>query len=973
MRHWLQLGIRNWRVKPGRTAGAIGAITLGVGVVVWVTCAYKSVRLALEDQVWFWIGRSHLSIESMWGSVGTVYQSLENEVRTLDNVAHVTARLKHVMIAQPLKETDGPAPRERVEATGIDPETEYYFREYDTERVAGRMIRPDDTDAAVMEQQLASQLGLKIGDRFRLTATPLHDIGEKPPPQSAEFTLVGVIEHRRVAKKQLPIVIARLDRIQALAQTPDQRRRVTKIDMILRDTSPTAIRAVERKVRRIVDREGQNFLVTTAEAKLRQVKAAETQTSFVLALLSSVALFTGFFIILSTLSIGMVERIGELGTLRCLGTTRLQVAMLVLGEAMPIGLVGIVLGIPVGIGLAQLSVWFAPEYIGQLAVSGQGLILALVGGTITTLAGAMLPCIQAMRVSPMAASRPQARPTPAVLTWGAAVVGVLMVCGHLAILKFLPPPDWVRHPEWMVLSTALFYGGYAMMAPALIVVVGRIAVWVTATALRLRPRLLSDQVGRAPWRSATICCGLMVGLSLIVSLVVHSESVSRGWDFPKDFAEAFVYMYPPIPHREAEKLRHIPGVAQSCVINEDIRTEIRGRGFFFFGSTTFVAGDPDGFFQVANLEFVEGTQAEAVEKLRKGGYLLVTPEFVRAQNIGYKQKVPIRIKGSRTPYKEFEVAGVVTSPALNIAASYFNAGGMLLQHSAHIVMGTFKDAERLLDVPPVVSLFLINFDLPPREPPAAFIASDPPRLDDPDALARLILGWRDRLPKRTRELDTIEQQVRERAAAGEKVTWTNVPLLGLFREALSSSAVAQWTSLEPAARWHAFREELVMRLIPFRGGTTGELSASVRALKRRIDADLKRATTLLASVPMVALLVAALGVGNLMMANVASRARQIAMLRAVGATKWQIIRLVIGEALVLGSIGSLMGVGIGLHAAAVFRFITASIWGFKPPATIPWDWVSYGVGFTMGVCLIAGLLPARRAARNNIIDALQTT
>ena len=49
MPHWSQLGIRNWRVRPGRTAGGLAAIALGVGVVVWVTCAYESVRRALED------------------------------------------------------------------------------------------------------------------------------------------------------------------------------------------------------------------------------------------------------------------------------------------------------------------------------------------------------------------------------------------------------------------------------------------------------------------------------------------------------------------------------------------------------------------------------------------------------------------------------------------------------------------------------------------------------------------------------------------------------------------------------------------------------------------------------------------------------------------------------------------------------------------------------------------------------------
>jgi putative ABC transport system permease protein len=124
---------------------------------------------------------------------------------------------------------------------------------------------------------------------------------------------------------------------------------------------------------------------------------------------------------------------------------------------------------------------------------------------------------------------------------------------------------------------------------------------------------------------------------------------------------------------------------------------------------------------------------------------------------------------------------------------------------------------------------------------------------------------------------------------------------------------------------------------------------------------------------MVALIVAALGVANLMMANIASRSRQIAMLRAVGTTRWQVIRLVIGEAMVLGTIGSMMGVAMGMVVAYGLRRMTLAIWGFQPEPTIPWIWVILGIAFTVSVCLLAGVLPARYASRTNIIDALQTT
>jgi putative ABC transport system permease protein len=130
---------------------------------------------------------------------------------------------------------------------------------------------------------------------------------------------------------------------------------------------------------------------------------------------------------------------------------------------------------------------------------------------------------------------------------------------------------------------------------------------------------------------------------------------------------------------------------------------------------------------------------------------------------------------------------------------------------------------------------------------------------------------------------------------------------------------------------------------------------------------------LFAAIPIVALVVAALGVGNLMMANVASRSRQLATLRAVGATQWQITRLVIGEALVLGALGCAVGVALGLHAATSINRMVELIWGYQPVWTIPVQWLGLSISFTFLMCLIAGLIPASRAARSNIIAALQTT
>ncbi|MDM8005797.1 MAG: FtsX-like permease family protein [Phycisphaerae bacterium] len=982
MRHWSQLGIRNWRVKPGRTAGAVGAIALGVGVVIWVTSAYESVRLSLEDQAWLWIGRSHLSVESIFGQNGQVNQHLADKIAALPNVAHVTCRLQYYMYLQPLIEKTGT--NELVEgsgvsvmAMGIDPATEYHFRQYREDRVGdgGRLLTADDADGLLVERQLAEQTGIEIGSKVLIRCRSPEWINATE--RSATFTIIGMIEHRRVAKQQPPLIVGRLDRMQELSQISKDTARVTRIDILLHDYSQKALRDTQQQVRRIVDRDKQGFLVSSSEAKLAQVEDAEQQTAFVMGLLSSVALLTGFFIILSTLSMGMVERIAQLGMLRCLGMTRAQTAMIVLAEALPVALTGVLAGIPIGMGLARLSVWLAPEYIGQWVVSRPGLVLALAGGLITTLAGAAIPAIQAMRVSPLAASRPQSQPTPGLVTWIAGVVGLAMIAVYyFYVIPQMPLIAYLRHPLYPLVLISLLYGGHALIMPAVIRLVGQVAVLVAAAVLRVQWRLLSDQVGRAAWRSAAICCGLMVGLSLIVSLVVFGKSMASGWDFPSQFAEAFVFISPPVDRQQAEQqVRDLKGrgIKSSCLVNEGLRCTIFGRSLFHFPWSTFVAGNPDEFFEIANLEFVQGNQQEAEAKLRKGGYILVTPEFTRTHQAGLGDKVNIRLNDGKRKMHRFEIAGVVTSPALQIAANYFNASGMLTQQSVFVVMGTFEDARQLFEVPDVASMFLINFDLPETPSPPEFAEKRPPTVSNAAQLAEMLDTWRHSLPERAVELDRIAEQCKPLRASGMPIHWLQVPLLRVFQESMLSGPNPDWAGLSPAQRWRTFREELVMQLLAAHVGSSSPLHASVRALKDQIDQDIQRAMLLFASVPTVALLIAALGVANLMMANVTSRTRQIAMLRAVGATKWQVGRLVIGEALVLGLLGSVAGVAVGLLAAHGVNRIVLKVWGFNLETTVPWHWVGLGVAFTAVICLIAGLLPARYASRNNIIDAMQTT
>ena len=124
-------------------------------------------------------------------------------------------------------------------------------------------------------------------------------------------------------------------------------------------------------------------------------------------------------------------------------------------------------------------------------------------------------------------------------------------------------------------------------------------------------------------------------------------------------------------------------------------------------------------------------------------------------------------------------------------------------------------------------------------------------------------------------------------------------------------------------------------------------------------------TLALVAIASVSLTVAGVGIMNVMLVAVAERKREIGLLKALGATTRQVLAVFIAEASVLSSLGGAVGLIAGWLSIRVF----VQIYPTFPAAPPTWAVVA-SLAVSLGVGIVFGVVPARRAAKLDPVQAL---
>ena len=154
---------------------------------------------------------------------------------------------------------------------------------------------------------------------------------------------------------------------------------------------------------------------------------------------------------------------------------------------------------------------------------------------------------------------------------------------------------------------------------------------------------------------------------------------------------------------------------------------------------------------------------------------------------------------------------------------------------------------------------------------------------------------------------------------------------------------------------------------------------------QQVNSILNMVEIFLTSIASIALLVAGIGIMNIMTVSVMERTREIGILKALGAKSRTILTMFLTEATLIGVVGSLIGVPTGYGISHVLSYILSSFVSpqqnrvFRAPETesaaitpiFSWPWVMIAVIFGISICILFGLYPARKAARLDPVEALR--
>ena len=736
---------------------------------------------------------------------------------------------------------------------GIDPAVDVQVRNY---KLTEGLFLSGDLNAReiVLVDSLAGDLEVDIGDWFSILT----------PYGVEELKVVGLIAQEGAGQANngnygvVPL--------QTLQELFDRSGKLDQIDILTTDPNPSTT-DLQLLRDHLQARLGAEIAVTFPASQGERMTQMLENYQIGLNFLGGVALFVGAFLIYNAFAMTVVERTREFGMLRTIGMSRSQVTGLVLLEAGFLGLVGSLLGVALGVflaqGLADLMGIMLTQDLGRINVLPADLLTNALVGVIVTFVAAGIPAYQAGRISPMEALRIRAKSNESWLIRRGWILGLILLLASIILLIANPFPYDV---QFRLGSSTVFglFGGVTLLIPVTVSSWERLTRPLVKRLYGSIGGLGSRNIRRSRQRTTLTVAALMVGVAMVImtrGITSSFKSDLNTWI--ESYLGGDIYVRSSLLMRGdlADRIKSVDGVAAVAPIRYFDVEWLLPDGEE--EQINFMAIEPVSYLQVTRFVFSdENIKPESVlQQLEQGGAVLISSVLSERYGLGPGDSIRLR---TRSGVQAFIVAAVVID--------FYNSG--------LVVQGSWKDMRRY---------FRIN-----------------------DASAFMV-----------------------------KVT-----------EDASIAGVQ-----ERIDQLYGQRYQLILE--------------SNQSIRQRVQNLIDQTFSLFNVISLIAVVVASLGIVNTLTMSVMERMQEIGMLRAIGMTRAQVVRMVLAEAGLIGIIGDVLGMATGVVLARVLIIGMGSMTMYELTFSLPLSDVLVSVVAALLISQLAAVFPARRAARVKILEAVQ--
>ncbi|WP_411276811.1 ABC transporter permease [Gaiella sp.] len=660
---------------------------------------------------------------------------------------------------------------------------------------------------------------------------------------------------------------------------------------------------------------------------------------YFLLVFAGIALFVGAFVIFNTFSITVAQRTREFATLRTIGASRRQILGSVILESLVIGLLASLIGLGLGILLAEGIEGLFRALGVELPTADRvfavrTVIVALAVGVGITLLAGLFPAIKATRVPPIAAVRegatlPKSRLAPFV-PW----IGGLVIVVALAVLARAMFTDDLGTSDRLLSIAAgvvLLFLGVASLASHIVrplaaigSPIGRWAAFVFTVLvwpLWLLPYWLLRYGAWGPGpvvrRVVAFVGGALLNpLLLPIVLVMWLRSAVSSWEpeWPAEFPGV-------VPDRVAARTG-----GENARRNPSRTAATAAALMIGIALVAFIATLTNGM-KASNREAIEEQIAADYVVTSLDGY---TPFVTAAGEALEASPVPevvtsVRSDGGLVNDVSTEVGGIEPDTIAEAYVFDWSEG----DDSVLATLGTTKaivSSNYAEDHDISVGDVLTLRSTADRSAKVTVVGTfDPPPFYPLIESVNVSTELFDRLYDRPRN----------------RWTWANVPG-------------------EPTKENRAQMEQAIS------GFPDTQLETREEWIDRE-DADFNEFISFLYVMLTLAVFVSVFGMINTLVLSVYERTREIGMLRAIGMTRRQVRRMIRQESIITALIGAAIGLPLGIFLAAL---VNRALSEFDVRFAVPWIQLAVLTIVAIIVGILAAIMPARRAAKLNPLEAL---